>query len=148
MAYGNNMFAGPQQPSNNLWFGNNYSYPTAPKNNYQTMNSSIYQPMQMQPQSINNVYQVMGPESAQAYQIGPDSQIILMDSNKPVFYWKRSDSSGYSETRAFEFKEIPLFQQTPQEQIQLNQETHFDYVTKTEFEDFKKMIEELVMKNE
>ncbi len=87
----------------------------------------------------------MGPESAQAYQIGPDSHVILMDSNKPVFYIKRSDNTGYSETRAFEFQEIPLIQSSPQtKDIQLEPE----YVTKSDFEDFKKMIEDLVMKNE
>lgn len=87
----------------------------------------------------------MGPESAQAYQIGPDSHVILMDSNKPVFYIKRSDNTGYTETRAFEFQEIPLIQSSPQtKDIQLEPE----YATKSEFEDFKKMIEDLVMKHE
>lgn len=85
----------------------------------------------------------MGPESAQAYQIGPDSQVILMDSNRPVFYVKKSDSLGYSDIKAFEFKEIPLFQSNP-DQESVNSE----YITKTEFEEFKKMIEDLVMKNE
>lgn len=101
MPYDNN-FGG--RPSNNsLWVGNNYS--TVPgynlqtaRNNYATMNQNNnmmptnpmqgmqMQNMQMQSQSINNILQVMGPESAQAFQIGPDSKVILMDSNRPVFY--------------------------------------------------------------
>ena len=85
----------------------------------------------------------MGPESAQAYQIGPDSQVILMDSNRPVFYVKKSDSLGYSDIKAFEFHEIPLFQSNPDQQS-----TNPEYITKTEFEEFKKVIEDLVMKNE
>lgn len=102
-----------------------------------------------QPQSINNILQVMGPESAQSYQTGPDSHVILMDSNRPVFYLKKSDSTGYAETRAFEFHEIPLNQPTSQpQQVNNTQLNSQDYVTKSDFEDFKKMIEDLVMKNE
>ena len=146
---------GGAQPSNSLWVGNNYSsggyYPQAPRNNYPNINQNNTLPTlmqnQVQPQPINNILQVMGPESAQAYQLGPDSQVILMDSNKPVFYMKKSDSSGYSETRAFEFKEIPLIptnENFNKTQISKSQE----YITKSEFEEFKKMIEELVMKDE
>lgn len=85
------------------------------RSNYPAMNqNNIPQYMQNnsmgQPQSVNNILQVMGPESAQAYLVGPESQVILMDSDRPVFYIKRTDSSGYSETRAFEFHEIPLIQ--------------------------------------
>ena len=144
MSYGN-AFGG--QPSNNLWIGNNYSQGAGyNRNNYpngqNSMQNQVGQP-QPQPQSMNNVLQVMGPESALAYQVGPDSHLILMDSHKPVFYIKRSDSSGYCETKAYEFHEIPLTQEKNQMQM-----INPDYVTKTEFEDFKKMIEELVMKNE
>jgi len=141
---------GTMQPSNNLWVGNNYSQTNRGISNYPTYNQnsalpSFMQNSMWQPQSVNNILQVMGPESAQAYQIGPDSHVILMDSNKPVFYIKRSDNTGYSETRAFEFQEIPLIQSSPQtKDIQLEPE----YVTKSDFEDFKKMIEDLVMKNE
>lgn len=166
MPYDNN-FGG--RPSNNsLWVGNNYS--TVPgynlqtaRNNYATMNQNNnmmptnpmqgmqMQNMQMQSQSINNILQVMGPESAQAFQIGPDSKVILMDSNRPVFYWKQSDSSGYSETKAFKFEEIPLTELTTTSQPSQSQEdnsNHPEYITKAEFEDFRKMIEELVMKSE
>lgn len=144
-----NMY-GTMQPSNNLWVGNNYSQTNRGMGNYPTYNQnsalpSFIQNSMWQPQSINNILQVMGPESAQAYQIGPDSHVILMDSNKPVFYIKRSDNTGYTETRAFEFQEIPLIQSSPQtKDIQLEPE----YITKSEFEDFKKMIEDLVMKHE
>ena len=83
-----NMYGNSLPPSNNsMWIGNNYAA-GAPKNNYiPTNQNSMYAPNQMiQPQSINNVYQVMGPESAQSFQTGPDSNVILMDSNRPVFY--------------------------------------------------------------
>jgi hypothetical protein len=51
------------------------------------MSRSNYQQQQqpmMRPQSINNILEVMGPESAQAFQIGPNSRVILMDTNRPV----------------------------------------------------------------
>lgn len=140
MSYGNMGV----QPSNNLWVGNNYSS-GYPRMNYLNMNNQMNQPMNQmpsQPQTINNILQVMGPESAQSYQVGPNSHVILMDSNRPVFYRKQSDDSGYSETEAFQFFKIPLFPEP-------NQETpENEYVTKNEFEEFKKMIEDLVMKNE
>ena len=151
MAYGN-AFGG--QPSNNLWVGNNYSggYNQTPKMNMPSnnMNFPYMSNWQMPMQSINNILQVMGPESAQAYKIGPDSQVILMDSNRPIFYLKRSDSSGYSETRAFEFQEIPLTQSAGQhtESQEIQTSNSSQYITKSEFEEFKKMIEDLVMKNE
>ena len=174
MASYDNMFGG--RPSNNsLWVGNNYSavhgYNSMqiPRNNYSTMNQNSnmmqsnpmqgmqmqpnqMQNMQMQPQSVNNILRVMGPESAQAFQIGPNSEVILMeDSNRPIFYWKESDSSGYSKTKAYKFEEIPLDSLMGQQQSAQSQEDNShnpEYITKTEFNDFKKMIEELVMKSE
>lgn len=103
-----------------------------------------------QPQSINNVLQVMGPESVQSYLMGPNSNAIFMDSKRDVFYTKKTDDAGYAETKAFAFHEIPLFEPTQSVQTQtvdvpqMNQ----NYVTKSDFEEFKKMIEDLVMHNE
>ena len=145
MSYGNGMY-GESFPSNNLWVGNNYSsgysQMSRPNNNYQNM-PLLNQNQTNQFPQVNNILRVMGPESARAFQIGPNSQVILMDSNKPIFYMKNSDSSGYSETRAFEFKEIPLNQEPTS-----SNNSKEEYVTKTDFEEYKKFIEDLVMKNE
>ena len=81
MAYGNNAFGGLSQPSNNLWVGNNYSTGynnQMPKNNFNYSpipQSSINQNMNNSP--LNNIFQVIGPESAQAYQLPPDAQISI-----------------------------------------------------------------------
>lgn len=137
-------------PSNNLWVGNNYSsgYSQMSRSNYPAGLDNMQSQYGM-PQTINNILQVMGPESAQSYQVGPNSHVILMDSNRPVFYTKKSDDSGYSVTKAFEFKEIPLFQEPVEAQ---NVKIEDTYVTKEEFnkefKEFKAMIEDLVMKNE
>lgn len=149
MSYGNNMYGG-QIPSNNLWVGNNYSsgYSQMSRSNYQNMPSFSMPNQTQQFPQVNNVLQVMGPKSALAFQIGPDSQVILMDSNKPVFYMKRSDSSGYSETKAFRFKEIPLEQEEEQSTTSSSELPKPEYVTKSDFEEYKRFIEDLVMKNE
>ena len=139
-------------PSNNLWVGNNYSsgYSQMSRSNYpSSMLDGNMQAQYGMPQPINNILQVMGPESAQSYQVGPNSHVILMDSNRPVFYTKKSDDSGYSVTKAFKFEEIPLFQ----EQVEIqNAKIENSYITKEEFnkefKEFKAMIEDLVMKNE
>ena len=137
-------------PSNNLWVGNNYSsgYSQMSRSNYPAGLDNMQSQYGM-PQTINNILQVMGPESAQSYQVGPNSHVILMDSNRPVFYTKKSDDSGYSVTEAFKFQKIPLFQEPIEAQ---NVDVDNTYVTKEEFnkefKEFKAMIEDLVMKNE
>lgn len=158
MAGYDNMFGG--RPSNNsMWIGNNYSampgYTQTPRNNYSSMNQngmmmpSNFQ-QQPQSQSINNVLEVMGPESAQAFQVGPNSKVILMDASKPVFYCKQSDSSGFAATKAFQYNEIPLSELMEPQQVQSHEDNspNPEYITKSEFNEFKKMIEELVMKDE
>ncbi len=151
MPYGNY----GMQPSNNLWVGNNYSsgYSQASRSNMGMngmMNPQMNLPnLMQQPQTINNVLQVMGPESAREYRVGPNSRVILMDMNQPVFYMKCSDDSGYSETKAYEFHEVSM---NPQQDIiqakaQTVQENACEYVTKQDFDEFKKIIEDLVMNN-
>lgn len=90
-----------------------------------------------QAQCVNNVIQVMGPESALSYQVGPNSMVIMMDSNRPVFYIKRSDDSGYSETKAFEFHEVPLMDKPLDVTAQIDEG---NFVTKEDLEDLKKQL--------
>lgn len=35
----------------------------------------------------------------------PNQEVILMDQNEPVFYWKTTDAAGVATIREFEFKE-------------------------------------------
>lgn len=138
----NNWGAMPQ-PSNNLWVGNNYTQRPMPYTSLPA--SNVQQPLIPH---MNNVLRVMGVESAKEYQIGPDSQVILMDVSRPVFYMKRSDDSGYSEVRAFEFKEIPLDSTSTASLPTSSNDAPSLYLTREEFLDFKRMIEDLVMNNE
>ncbi len=147
-----NNYGGMPPSSNSMWIGNNYS--SMPRNNYPTGNQNNMMASsfmnQQQPQTINNVLQVMGPESVQAYSVGPNSNVIFMDSKRDVFYTKKTDDAGYAETKAFAFHEIPLFEPAQPVQTQTVDISQMDqnYVTKSDFDEFKKMIEDLVMRNE
>ena len=186
--YGNNGNSYPQAPTNNLWFGNNYSsgYSQAsrsqmgnPMMNPNGTMQNTQQPMQQMPnvypnsrqqnmnsqfpipQTINNIIEVMGPESANNFAVGPNSHVILTDTKRPVIYCKESDDSGYSETKAFLLTEIPLFEDTnltPQQNLQSSQ-TNVEYATKADLEEAKqsiqndlnntkKFVEDLVMNHE
>lgn len=59
---------------------------------------------QMQPMGTRSVQFVNGRMSAEAYAMAPNSQEILMDMNRPVFYWKTTDASGMSSVQEYEFK--------------------------------------------
>lgn len=147
-----NNYGGMPPSSNSMWIGNNYSsmprnsYPIGNQNNMATASFMN----QQQPQTINNVLQVMGPESVQAYSVGPNSNVIFMDSKRDVFYTKKTDDAGYAETKAFAFHEIPLFEPAQTAQIQMTDmpQMNQNYVTKSDFDEFKKVIEDLVMHNE
>lgn len=175
--YGNNGNTYPQGTTNNsLWFGNNYSsgYSQAsrsPMGNpmmnpnpmmqgmqgmqpmqqmQNTPNAQGMSPQMQNPQSMNNIIQVMGPESAVNYATGPNSHILMSDINRPVIYDKKSDDVGYSETKAFALTEIPLFEDSTNAQQPMNQ-VPIDmsmYATKADLEDLKKFVEDLVMNHE
>ena len=158
MSYGNNGMFGVPQPNNNMWIGNNYSngYPQQMMRNNSPMPQNNENILQQTPTSVNNILQVLGPESAQAYQIGPNSKVVLLDVAHEMFYIKESDSSGYAKLTAHKYTEVPLSQPTfVQPTNEQKNETQEEYLTRAEFkmfeksvEEFKQMIEELVMKHE
>ena len=146
-----------QPPSNNnWWFGNNYSNGYSQANRGLMQAPPIYpQPyspasqMQQEPQTMNNIIQAMGPESAEEFRIGPNSHIAIFDSNRPVFYKKDSDDTGHAMTRAFEYYEIPLHPQQAQQSStqQLTKEDVVEIIKST-IGPWQKSIEELVMNND
>ena len=75
-------------------------------------------------QPTQNIQYVNGRQSAESYQMMPNSSVILMDSNKARFYWKQTDASGMATVRAYDFKEV-------------EENKAPEYVTKSEFETFK-----------
>ena len=108
----------------------------------------ILQPFQNQLQNLQNqfmaqptqnVQYVNGRASADSYQMQPNSSVILLDSNKNTFYFKRSDAAGSCTVEAFDFHKA----EEPQKE---------EFVTRSEFELLKKnlgrVVEELGIKQE
>lgn len=84
-----------------------------------------------QPQQQNNgITWVQGIEGAKAWQLSPNSNAILMDSeNDGRFYIKISDNVGMCTLRIFDYKEVTTNQPVAQPQIDLS-----EYVKKSELE--------------
>ena len=76
----------------------------------------------------NGITWVQGVEGAKAYQLMPNSNTILLDSeNEGVFYIKTSDNVGMCNLRIFKYEEI---HNTPTQQIDTSQ-----FVTRSELEE-------------
>ena len=94
----------------------NYQYPYYP-----------YQQAYQQQTTNNGINWVQGVEGAKAYQLSPNSNTILMDSeNDGVFYIKVSDNVGMCSLRTFRYEEVVS---NPTPQVDLS-----EYVKKTELE--------------
>ena len=78
-----------------------YQYPQPTPNGYSGTGSHLYS----QQRPVSNLLKVTGPESAKAYQVGPNSSVVLFDANEPIFYLKSTDDSGFATLRTFEFSE-------------------------------------------
>ena len=98
------------------------------QNQIQNMN-----PFQQQQGANTQIQYVNGIESANAYQMAPNSSVLLMDSNLPRFYVKTTDAAGMAAVKVFEFHEY--VEQKPEP---MNPEM---FVTRQEFEELKQMIE-------
>lgn len=88
------------------------------------MNNFPYQQMYQRPVMNNGIIWVQGIEGAKAFQLTPNSNAILMDSeNDGRFYIKVSDNVGMCNLRSFSYTEIT------------SQPNSTDYVTRKELED-------------
>lgn len=76
------------------------------------------------PQQTQSIQYVNGRQSAESYQMGANSSVILMDSTRARFYLKQTDASGIATLKAYDFKEAEA-------------DKPAEYVTKSEFEAFK-----------
>lgn len=80
-----------------------------PMQNYQ-MNNYMNPYMQMAQRFVpqnNLIIWVQGLEGAKAYQLSPNSNVVLMDSdNDGIFYIKVSDNVGMCTLRTFKYTEI------------------------------------------
>ena len=71
-----------------------------------------------------------GMPQMQAPTLGPNQSVILMDSNKPVFYQKQADASGFCTIKAYSFQEVKEDQ--PEDK----------YLTKAEFKEWLSKVEQ------
>lgn len=94
----------------------------------QPMQGYMQQPMQ-QPMP-SNVIRVTGIEGAKTFPVAPNSQVVLFDDNRDVFYFKSTDSGGYPTLQACSFS--LLREDAPPAP---------DYVTREEFNQLKELIE-------
>lgn len=66
-----------------------------------------YNPYMSLPQQGNQINWVNGVEGAKAWQLQPNSNTILLDSeNENIFYIKVSDNVGMCTLRTFRYEEI------------------------------------------
>lgn len=88
---------------------------------------------QYNPAPNNGITWVQGIEGAKAYQLQPNSNTVLMDSeNDCIFYIKVSDNIGMSSLRVFKYSEVtsvPKETPKPSNEIDLSQ-----YVKKDELQ--------------
>lgn len=124
-------------PGNNLYVG----WPYNQSISYQQPNINN-NPQQQQP--VNNLLRVTGPESAKAYSLPPNSNVVLFDADNPIFYLKTTDDSGFANLRVFTFEEQK--QAEPQSSPDIsNFATKDDLETlKTNISELKEMLEGLV----
>ena len=86
------------------------------------------QPRYQQPQT-NGITWVQGVEGAKAFQLIPNSNTVLLDSeNDGIFYIKTSDNVGMCNLRVFKYEEIT--EAPRQQQIDTSQ-----FVTRKELEE-------------
>lgn len=151
MAFGNPYY--PQQP---YFAGYGTSQPLA--DNLQQLRIAQYQqPMQMQqqpapqpqpqPVSTNAPIWVQGEAGAKAYRVEPGSCVLLMDSENSCFYLKSSDMTGMPSMRIFDYVERGAAPHTmPQIQQQAAPVMMGDFVPRTEFDQLKAQVAELMTK--
>lgn len=84
--------------------------------------------------NYNNTYDfVDGVEGAKAYQVRPNSMMLLMDSQQPICYKKQTNSMG--QTIAFEIYDLVPHKQETQD---------VTYVTKAEFNEAIAQLKSLI----
>lgn len=92
---------------------------------------NIQPPQPMFNQSSSELIRVTGLDGAKAYQMPPNGVAALFDNNEDLFYIKTTDGAGFPTIRTYRFTAYD--NEISQEQI-----VQADYITREEFEQFKK----------
>ena len=99
-------------------------------------NNNIYQQSQM-----NHYAFVNGIEGAKSYQLQPNQNIMLMDSDNPICYMKQTNNIGQATLRYFKLVEVSEQELRNDNQVQSNP----DYVLKSDFDALVKRIDDLTI---
>ena len=112
---------------------NNFNY-TPQRNQF----SSYFNPANVVSTSTNNLIWVQGIEGAKAWQLNPNSMVVLLDSEaEGKMYIKVSDNIGMSTLRVFNYTEV-----LPSDNVTINQDLDLSqYVKKDEL---SKLIKEIL----
>lgn len=113
----------------------NYNNPYGYGNyNSYNPNNNIYQQSQ-----LNHYAFVNGIEGAKSFQLQPNQNIMLMDSDNPICYMKQTNNIGQATLRYFKLVEVSEQELRNANQVPSNNE----YVLKSEFDALVKRINEL-----
>lgn len=100
---------------------------------------------------VNSIVWVTGELGARNYPIAPNTSILLMDSEASRFYIKSADILGVQTVRSYEYSEItgttkPAESEKTTEKVETVAESkpQNDYVSREEFDELKKTIDELM----
>lgn len=92
-------------------------------------------------QPVNNMLQVMGPESAKAYSLPTNSKVVLFDASNPIFYFKATDENGFiSAFKIYKFEEIDM---SEAQFLSSEQNDTLNFATKEDLEALQNNISEL-----
>lgn len=115
----------------------------------QGVNNCVPQMQSMQGFSGSNIISVTGIEGARAFNVAPNSSVLLLDGENPVMYLKTSDSIGMQKITVYSLTEV---HNNP---VPVKEDKSVEYVTKEAFEalqarvqvldDFKTSFEEPVV---
>ena len=75
---------------------------------------------------------VNGIDSARTYQIPYGGSVLLMDTEKPMFYVKSTNQTGQVSLKSYEFKEVQTKEPTS------------DFVTKEQFDSLNEKLDRLL----
>lgn len=101
-----------------------------------------YQPPAQPQQAPASPLWVQGEAGAKAYPVAAGNSVLLMDSERNVFYIKSADASGMPMLRTFDYTERTAAQNPP---VQAAQMPSGDFVTRSEFDALRARIEALTM---
>lgn len=121
----------------------NYQTPVPYQQQYPQVQQTVSQTpiMSNQNRSTGMVW-VQGEAGAKAYPVAPGNSVLLMDSESDVFYIKSTDASGVPmPLRVFNYSEIVQTQQ--QEQTTEPSIDTSQFVTRSELDELRQMIDEL-----